>query len=274
MEKINLDDSPVTLDLLLHPSRSPRRHGAQPGKSSFYVLPLARGAGGGAVIGHAGRQATVHRQCVQDLSVRVRKEEERLRDSRKIAKIQNGCGKPVKSNTTKAKEATDAFSSRSTAKPKSEQNADAEKEEAEEQRKTRLGAAAIDSLDKSRRIAQNDPAQAQFGSRNSGPAVEYPNRGKLVKSNTPNAKGWITSVCPGLSTEGKAGNGTLGKRTLGSGEGLGMGLVDDGADQWAHQKDKFGRITGVRSFGISQDSGLEFRIWSPSYSTVHFSEVK
>ncbi|KAF8155128.1 hypothetical protein K438DRAFT_1943036 [Mycena galopus ATCC 62051] len=40
------------------------------------------------------------------------------------------CGKPVKSDTTKAKEATDASSSRSTAKLKSEQNADAEKGDA------------------------------------------------------------------------------------------------------------------------------------------------
>ncbi|KAF8184318.1 hypothetical protein K438DRAFT_1937301 [Mycena galopus ATCC 62051] len=48
-------------------------------------------------------------------------------------------GKPVKSYTTKAKEATDASSSRSTAKPKSEQNSDAAKEEEEEQKGDAVG---------------------------------------------------------------------------------------------------------------------------------------
>ncbi|KAF8124639.1 hypothetical protein K438DRAFT_1791580 [Mycena galopus ATCC 62051] len=79
-------------------------------------------------------------------------------------------GTPVKSYTTKAKEGTDASSSRT---------ADAEKEEGQEQRETRLGAAMIDSL---QRKLNSGP------SRNSGPGVEHPNRGKLVKCITTNAK--------------------------------------------------------------------------------------
>ncbi|KAF8129651.1 hypothetical protein K438DRAFT_1887374, partial [Mycena galopus ATCC 62051] len=140
-------------------------------KSALDVLPLLRGVGGGDGAGRAGRQPAAYRQRVQVLSVRVRKVEKLLRRfGGRLRRFTMACafslrlltasplqeggygpgtsrnsgptskrGKPVKSYTTKAKEATDASSSRSTAKPKSEQNSDAAKEEEEEQKGDAVG---------------------------------------------------------------------------------------------------------------------------------------